>query len=148
MEERDHEPELPVATLRRRAGELAPGAWMRTTGGEVQRWARARGRGLLTGRYAPMLLTGVVFSAMMLAMGYVADRANRAGEAIDQMHRANLDWMQRDRMRAAAASPGTDPWVERHRCGGAVDADPFVADEVVEVDAVGPAALFYVVSPR
>lgn len=147
MEERDHEAELPVATLRRRAGELAPGAWMRSTGGEVQRWARARGRGLLTGRYAPMLLTGVVFSAMMLAMGYVADRANRAGEAIDQMHRANLDWMQRDRLRAeAAAAPAADPWT--HGCGTAGEADPFVADEVVEVDAVRPAALFYVVSPR
>ena len=81
MEDRD--PELPVATLRpgRVGGRLT--SWR----GELARWVRSRITLGLSGRHAPFVLTGIVFSAMMLAMGYVADRANRAADAIDEVHR-------------------------------------------------------------
>lgn len=132
MEERDHQ--LPVATMRPRGGDR-----LAATRGALRRWLRARTTGLVSGRYAPMLLTGVVFSAMMLAMGYVADRANRAADAIDSVHREHMDWMQRERVRTSAleiragdGSCAADPW--------APAADPRTAG--------GPEPLFYIVSPR
>jgi|RhiMetdeSRZDD1v2_1073273.scaffolds.fasta_scaffold396109_2 hypothetical protein len=116
MEERDHE--IPVATLRPRrlSGRLS------SLRGAIGRWFVERGRGAIRGRHAPLLLTGVVFSGMMLAMGYVAERANRAADAIDTMHRTQRDWMRQQQRRAAvyeveiahpeeAVAPlGEDPW--------------------------------------
>lgn len=102
MEERDHE--IPVATLRPRR----LGARLSSVRGALGRWIVERLRGALRGRHAPLLLTGVVFSGMMLAMGYVADRANRAADAIDNMHRTSRGW------RSADASRGTD-WMHRDR---------------------------------
>jgi len=119
MEERDHE--IPVATLRPRrlSGRLS------SLRGAIGRWFVERGRGAIRGRHAPLLLTGVVFSGMMLAMGYVAERANRAADAIDNMHRTQRDWMRQQHSREARAAvyeveiadpeeavapPGEDPW--------------------------------------
>lgn len=80
MEERDLE--LPVATLR--PGRIAGrGAALR---GDLGRWVRTRFRNAFTGRHAPLVLTGIFFSGMMLAMGYVADRAQHAAEGIDRVH--------------------------------------------------------------
>ena len=75
--------ELPVATVRPR-GVLARLAAAR---GALSRWVRARLRAAFDGRHAPLLLTAIFFSGMMLAMGYVADRAQRAADAIDEAHR-------------------------------------------------------------
>ena len=112
MDTRD--PELPVATLRPRL----LGARLSSVRGAFGRWIVERLRGALRGRHAPLLLTGVVFSGMMLAMGYVAERANRAADAIDNMHRTQRDWMQRQRAAVydvEVADPETapasaDPW--------------------------------------
>ena len=116
MEER--EPELPVATLRpgRVDGRLT--SWR----GALGRWLRTRITSL-EGRHAPFLLTGIVFSAMMLAMGYVADRANRAADAIDEVHRLQKArmayesaqaWSAYDLEVAEPAAPlpiaSDDPW--------------------------------------
>jgi len=113
MEERDHE--IPVATLRPRrlSGRLV------SLRGALGRWFAGRARNALRGRHAPLLLTGVVFSGMMLAMGYVAERANRAADAIDTMHRSQRDWMEQRRRAtvydvelanpSVVAAPA-DPW--------------------------------------
>jgi hypothetical protein len=82
MEDREHE--LPVATMRPR--RLL--GWLSALRGAAARWTRARLRHL-HGRHAVFLLTGVFFSAMMVCMGYVADRANRAADAIDEAQRAS-----------------------------------------------------------
>ena len=114
MEERD--PELPVATLRpgRVDGRLT--AWR----GALARWVRTRIALGLGGRHAPFVLTGIVFSGMMLAMGYVADRANRAADAIDEVHRLQKArmayesaqaWSAYDLEVAEPAAPAVDdPW--------------------------------------
>jgi hypothetical protein len=76
--------ELPVATARPRhfLGRVA------ALRGATSRWIRSRLRIFIEGRFAPLVLTGIFFSGMMLAMGYVADHAQRAAEAIDEAHRA------------------------------------------------------------
>lgn len=109
MEERD--PELPVATLRPRH----LGARIASTRGAIARWCRDRLRLAFAGRHAPLLLTAIVFSGMMLAMGYVADRAQRAAEAIDQMHRQNRGWAQPHHVtytdvEIAESTCEPDPW--------------------------------------
>jgi hypothetical protein len=109
MEERD--PELPVATLRPRRAI----GWIAAWRGALARWLRSRLTLGLQGRHAPLVLTGVVFSGMMLAMGYVADRANHAAEAIDEMHRAQRayahGWSGYD-LEVAEPAPvvADDPW--------------------------------------
>ena len=118
MDTRD--PELPVATLRPRriAGRLT------SLRGALGRWCRDKISNGLQGRHAPFVLTGIVFSGMMLAMGYVADRANRAADAIDEMHRMQKarmayenaqDWSHYDLEVAEEATPvlsveSVDPW--------------------------------------
>lgn len=110
MEERD--PELPVATLRPR--HLA--ARLAALRGAVGRWCKGRLRLAFEGRHAPLLLTAIVFSGMMLAMGYVADRANHAAAAIDKIHRAQRGWSQPTPHRTytdveiAGACGESDPW--------------------------------------
>lgn len=81
MEDREHE--LPVATMRPRrlVGRIS------AFRGACGRWIRARLRSTLRGRHGVMLLTGIFFSGMMICMGYVAERANRAADAIDQYQR-------------------------------------------------------------
>jgi hypothetical protein len=76
--------ELPVAIARPRhfLGRLAAAR------GAAGRWIRSRLRVFVEGRYAPLVLTGIFFSGMMLAMGYVADHAQRAADGIDEAHRA------------------------------------------------------------
>jgi hypothetical protein len=126
MEERDHQ--LPVATLRPRRlpGRLV--AWR----GDSARWLRGRSRAALQGRHAPLLLTGIVFSAMMLTMGYVADRAHHAGAAIDEVHRHHRAWSQRQRPAVV------DVEIASHAAAAALD-DPWAA-----AGTRAPTALFYV----
>jgi hypothetical protein len=82
MEDREHE--LPLATARPRR------FWGRLTAlrGAIARGVRGRLRRTIDGRSAVFLLTGVFFSAMMVCMGYVADRAKHAADAIDEAQRA------------------------------------------------------------
>jgi hypothetical protein len=114
MDTRD--PQLPVATLRPRriAGRMT------SLRGALGRWFKTKVVAGLHGRHAPFVLTAIVFSGMMLAMGYVADRANRAADAIDEAHRVEKarmayeharDWAQYDLEVAEheAATP-VDPW--------------------------------------
>ncbi len=122
MEERDFE--LPVATLRPRrlVGRIAAAR------GAIGRWLREKLRTAFQGRHAPLLLTGVFFSGMMLAMGYIADRAQRAADAIDEAHR-----------RAAEANAVVDsqgPW------RAPPSQDPWIA---AETQPPGAHALFYIV---
>lgn len=69
----DDDRELPVAVLRpgRMRGQAA------ATGGEVRRWARGRARALRAhgGRPLAFVMLGLVFAAMLLAMGQASDRA-------------------------------------------------------------------------
>jgi hypothetical protein len=105
MEERD--PELPVATLRPRhlLGRIA---YLR---GALRRWLASRLRGAVRGRHAPFLLTGVAFSVMLLTMGYIADHAHRAGQAIDQVHREQLEAAELDAIAIEReATAPDDPW--------------------------------------
>jgi len=132
MEERD--PHLPVATLRPRRIDGRVLAWR----GALGRWLHDKVRGGLLGRHAPFILTGIVFSGMMLAMGYVADRANRAADAIDEMHRMQRAKMAYDRAQEWARydlEVATQVPVEQ------APADPW---PVAKPDKPAPTPLFYV----
>jgi len=126
MEDREHE--LPVATARPRRlfGRLS------ALRGAMRRWFHERIGKKLHGRHGVLLLTGIFFSAMMVCMGYVADRAKHAADAIDEAQRAQ-------HAKRLLGQPVQAPW-----------AKPAV--EQVEEPAVEPAVapardhvLFYVV---
>jgi hypothetical protein len=119
--------ELPLATVRPRRlrGRLAHAR------GALSRWVRSKLRALIEGRHAPLLLTGLFFSGMMLAMGYVADRAQRAADAIDEAHR------EAARERAENAAVG-----DRHELPAPDVVENYEQDE--DVTPGQPAALFYI----
>ncbi len=145
MEER--EPELPVATMRPRRvlGRLV------ALRGAFARWLRDRRRSI-DGRSAPLILTAVVFCGMMLMMSHVADRAQRAGAAIDQMHRDAGAWpsaRQHGGMLFRGSWTTTDPWSAATRYEPAepdLDLEP-ARGAAAATTAVGRnAALFYIVA--
>ena len=124
--------ELPVATARPRhfLGRLA------SARGAFSRWLRGKLRAAIEGRHAPLLLTAVFFSGMMLAMGYVADKAQRAADAIDEAHRRAAAERAEAAARARAALPDL--------AGPETDQD----DDLPEVSGQRrPAALFYIRAP-
>jgi hypothetical protein len=123
--------ELPVATVRPRhlLGRIAAAR------GAFGRWLRAKMRRAIEGRHAPLLLTGVFFSGMMLAMGYVADRAQRAADAIDEAHR------EAAARRRAAEAELPAPAVSE----APTDTYDYEADEAPELPSPHrAAALFYI----
>jgi hypothetical protein len=132
----DRDLELPVATLQPRliVGRLT------ALRGAAGRWIGGRLRAL-RGRHAPLLLTSVVFSAMMLAMGYVADRAQRAGEGIDHMHRAQ-------RAAAAATWRPSEPTELGLREVGPTPTERIVDPWPTATPRHGAQVLFYIRSSR
>ena len=76
---------IPVATLRPRAFPARLTAWRGASG----RWLTSRLRAVFRGRYAPILITSIIFSGLMVGMGYVASSAQQAGAVIDSIHQAN-----------------------------------------------------------
>lgn len=112
MEDRAHE--LPRATARPRSLR----GWMTASLGGVRRLL-GRARAALRGRHVVLLLTGVFFSAMMVCMGYVAERANRAADAIDEAQRAHMKpgrLVEKARAAQAKAKAEADVlWIDRER---------------------------------
>lgn len=144
MEERD--PELPVATMRP-VGILGRLAALR---GAIARWLRAKRRAL-DGRSLPLILTSLVFCTMMLAMSHVADRAQRAGAAIDEVHREERSWrhdLQHRGLLFRGQWTTTDPW------SSATPDEPYHDDDATATPGAGAAAtavgrnaaLFYIVA--
>ena len=79
---------------------------------------RVRDRRRARGRRLTLILTGVVFTAMMLAMGHVADRAPRAGAASTN-DREPPRWSHSSESTAACCSAAAD----HHRSVERGDAD-------------------------